>query len=85
MLKYLKNDLYPSVFTFSIETTKQQALKIMRTSTIIDHKTSFGCAMSRTDPWPIINGALIKCRVAIGYGDTFERIILGLIDIIDNI
>ena len=82
--KYLKDGLYPSVFTFGLKTTKNRLLEVLRESPLIEHKTSFGCKMSRTDPWPKQIGDIVMCRVAVGYSDNFEHIMRGLMDVIDK-
>jgi cystathionine beta-lyase/cystathionine gamma-synthase len=61
-------DLYPSIFTVVVKTSKNKALKAMQQSTIIEHKTSFGGFTTRTDPWPVSSNGFVTCRFSIGYG-----------------
>jgi cystathionine beta-lyase/cystathionine gamma-synthase len=67
-VKYFKNNLYPSVFTFYANRDKKEVLKVMKNSQI-DHKTSFGAPHLRTDPYPKSHGNKTLCRIAIGYQD----------------
>lgn len=85
--KLFKNSLYPSVFTFTIKSSKNKVLKAMSTKTPhwIEHKTSFGAAKTRSDPWPKLEDENIICRIAIGHNDDYDRVILGLTEMIDLI
>lgn len=75
----------PSVLTFKVKISKNKILKIFKKCKQIEHKTSFGAKMSRTDPWPYKENDLIVCRLAIGYQDTFDNIIEGLEEIFSKI
>jgi len=77
--------LYPSVFTFKVKASKSKVLKVFKKAYTIEHKTSFGAGMSRTDPWPERDGDLMVCRMAIGFEDNFERITKGIDEIIHNL
>jgi cystathionine beta-lyase/cystathionine gamma-synthase len=77
-----KDGLYPSVFTIKLNCSKSKLLKIVKKSCIM-HKTSFGSKLSRTDPWPTIEDTGVILRVAIGWDDTEENIIDGMMQIID--
>jgi cystathionine beta-lyase/cystathionine gamma-synthase len=87
--KYFKKHeeelLGPSVLTFKVKSSKNKILKAFESSQIIDHKTSFGSKMTRTDPWPYKENEFVVCRLAIGYDDTYERIIQGLDGILNQI
>eukprot|EP00698_Gefionella_okellyi_P005475 TRINITY_DN15007_c0_g1_i1.p1 TRINITY_DN15007_c0_g1~~TRINITY_DN15007_c0_g1_i1.p1 ORF type:complete len:366 (-),score=52.29 TRINITY_DN15007_c0_g1_i1:382-1440(-) len=74
----------PSVFTFRVRTAKKRALAVMANSTEIEHKTSFGAELCRTDPWPKQHQDLTACRVAIGFEDDIEQVVNGLTRMIDQ-
>ena len=83
-LQYFQHGLWPSVFTMVIPVSKETALHAMESSSMIEHKTSFGGRLSRTDPWPHeVNGTTI-CRIAIGYDDTETNVVMGLTDLIET-
>ena len=65
--------LYPSIFTFLLNMSKNRAIKFMKSGQL-DYATSYGAAMSRFDPYPTVNNGVTTCRLSIGYGDTLENI-----------
>jgi cystathionine beta-lyase/cystathionine gamma-synthase len=88
------NQLGPSVLTFMVRAKKNRVMKIFtRHNDIIDFKTSFGSKVSRLDTFPgqyeyhdeneIIEYTV--CRLAVGYGDDYERIIKGLDELINKL
>jgi cystathionine beta-lyase/cystathionine gamma-synthase len=66
---------YPSVLTFVIPIVKDDAIKFMQSIKEIDYKTSFGSPMSRFDPWPKTVAGGTQCRLAIGFNDTYQRLV----------
>lgn len=83
-IKYFNSGLWPSVFTIWVNTSKVNALKIMQESHLIEHKTSFGGKLSRTDPWPHEYNGSTMCRIAIGYDDKEDMITFGINDLVDK-
>ncbi|ARF12460.1 cystathionine beta-lyase/cystathionine gamma-synthase [Klosneuvirus KNV1] len=88
-IKYFKtiNDvnLGPSVLTFMVKTKKNNIIKFFKNNTILDFKTSFGSQLSRIDSYPGTyynnDHPEIKytvLRLALGYNDTYERVVEGL-------
>lgn len=73
--KELFNGIYPSVLTFTIKKSKNEAKELMLNSGI-DFKTSFGSKLSRLDNWPVvIDNTFVCCRLAVGYEDDYDFII----------
>ena len=68
------NGYYPSVFTFILNTKKEQALEKMKVAPI-ELSTSFGAATSRFDSWPIGKKNKSICRFSVGYEDNLENIL----------
>ncbi|KAL0476530.1 metZ [Acrasis kona] len=84
--KYFKQDFIPSTFTFKVKGSRKDVLRILSTCKILEHKTSFGARMSRTDPWPVeTKDGFTIVRLSIGYEDTSERIIEGLNEILKRL
>jgi cystathionine beta-lyase/cystathionine gamma-synthase len=81
--RYFKRGLWPSVFTIYVNTPKDTALKAMRSSKLIEHKTSFGCRLSRTDPWPQTFGQATMCRISIGYEDSPDTISMAINNLVE--
>jgi len=77
--------LGPSVLTFVVKGTKTQVLKVLKNAKIIEHKTSFGCRKTRTDPWPKAIGDSVMVRLAIGFDDDYTRVVKGLDEILSKI
>jgi len=86
--KYFQSNLFPSVFTFAVKGSKTKVLKALKSATSspdsIEHKTSFGSPMTRSDPWPKKVDELVMCRIAIGHADQFDRILKGLDQILQR-
>lgn len=79
--------LGPSVFTMTVKSkSKTAALNVLKQSKSIDHRTSFGGARIRTDPWPTFQDGNITIRVALGYDDSssVEKLLSWLQDIIER-
>jgi cystathionine beta-lyase/cystathionine gamma-synthase len=73
--KYYKNDLCPGVISFIVNLSKEDAIKWMK-SRDITYATSYGGKDTRFCNYPqTIDDTHTKCRLAIGYDDTSERII----------
>ncbi|KAG2383115.1 hypothetical protein C9374_004452 [Naegleria lovaniensis] len=83
--KRSKDNLVPSVFTFKVKGTKSDVLQVLKKATILDHKTSFGAKMSRTDPWPQEESGFTFVRLSVGYEDNYERIVKGLEEILSHL
>ncbi|KAL9651325.1 hypothetical protein ABK040_001277 [Willaertia magna] len=79
------NDYVPSCFTFRVKGTKVDVLKVLTSVKILEHKTSFGAKMSRTDPWPKEEDGFTIVRLAVGYGDNIDRITQGLDEILSKL
>jgi len=78
----------PSVLTFKVKGTKPGVLKILKAAKTIEHKTSFGAKMSRTDPWPSVdpqNQELVIVRLSLGFEDEYSRVVKGLDEILKNV
>ncbi|EFC40661.1 PLP dependent aminotransferase domain-containing protein [Naegleria gruberi] len=75
--------LVPSVFTFKVKGTKSQILDVLTRVKIIEHKTSFGSKLSRTDPWPTEKDGNTLIRLAVGFEDDYDRVVKGLDEILD--
>ena len=76
--------LYPSCFTFNfLGPSMNKFRKVMKTQAALDYITSFGCPMSRVDPFPQRDkiDKSIRVRFAVGYRDNVSRIVSGLNDI----
>jgi cystathionine beta-lyase/cystathionine gamma-synthase len=82
--KYFLDGLGPSVITFCVKGQKAQVLEVLERATILEHKTSFGAKMSRTDPWPKQQGDYTEVRLSIGFEDDYDRIVKGLNEIIEK-
>ncbi|SNW63026.1 Cys/Met metabolism, pyridoxal phosphate-dependent enzyme [Orpheovirus IHUMI-LCC2] len=67
------NTLYPSVVTFIIPLPKDQAIQWM-IDTGIDFETSFGAYNSKFCNYPKEMDGNTRCRLAIGYDDTYDAI-----------
>lgn len=80
------NKCGPSIITFYVPCTKRQYSRIkknMRTLKSISVITSYGSALSRLDPYSKFmtdsNGKkAILFRLALGYDDTYDNVIVGL-------
>jgi O-succinylhomoserine sulfhydrylase len=72
------NGLGPSVITFEVKGNKNQVLGLLEKLSILEHKTSFGAKMSRTDPWPQVRGDFVQVRLSLGFEDNYERVVQGL-------
>jgi cystathionine beta-lyase/cystathionine gamma-synthase len=90
-LKYFRRtsggqQLCPSVMSFTVScASKSQALKTLSKFSSIEHKTSFGAAHSRTDPWPKAADGLVVCRLAVGYADTdIATLSRNFVDLLDR-
>ena len=77
--KQLAAGLWPSVFTIALSASKNAVIKVLPALKQIEHKTSFGSARSRTDPWPSRDekGNTVV-RIAIGYNDSLDVVMKGL-------
>lgn len=84
-VKYFNKSIISSVFTFSVETSRNNIVRILKKCTILDYKTSFGAKMSKIDPFPYKDGNLVVIRLSIGYDDEEDRIIKGIYEILNNI
>ncbi|KAF0984803.1 hypothetical protein FDP41_000702 [Naegleria fowleri] len=80
-----RDHLVPSVFTFKVKGTKSEVLQVLKKATILEHKTSFGAKMSRTDPWPQEESGFTFVRLSVGYEDNYERIVRGLEEILSHL
>lgn len=77
--------LYPSCFTIYVSDISMSKLrKVLSQNSELDFITSFGCPMSRIDPYPqrcaLDEGRkdVIRLRIAVGYRDDCDRVINGL-------
>jgi cystathionine beta-lyase/cystathionine gamma-synthase len=61
--------ILPSVCILVITASKSKAIKMMSKNSKIDYQTSFGCKLSKFDPYPIKIGETVHCRLSIGYDD----------------
>jgi len=64
----------PSVFTFEVPLTKEDALAWMRSSKF-DCTTSFGAHDTRFDQWPKSTKTGTLCRISIGFNSSFDKIV----------
>jgi len=80
-----KNGLYPSVLTFKVKGKKDEVLKVLSAATVVEHKTSFGSKMSRTDPWPKTEDGFTWVRLAVGFEDSYDRVVKGLEEILSHL
>jgi cystathionine beta-lyase/cystathionine gamma-synthase len=70
----------PSVLTFTINKSKEQAIMWMKSNRHIKFKTSFGSEDTKFDPWPkeiskSKTNPTTMCRLAIGFDDNYDSII----------
>jgi cystathionine beta-lyase/cystathionine gamma-synthase len=76
--KHNLDTLYPPILSISFYDF-DKVYEIIKKINILENKTSFGSKYTRIDSW-YDNKC---CRVAIGYDDNIERILLGLNEIIN--
>ncbi len=85
--KYFKN-IGPSVLTFTVNKSKDEVIKWLKTSEYFPYETSFGSKYSKFDPWPQkITNKKTKIRFAVGYEDNYSNIttkFLKMFNITDN-
>jgi cystathionine beta-lyase/cystathionine gamma-synthase len=77
--------LYPSVFSYNTKISKKKLLFVLQNNNILDHMTSFGTKMTRTDLYPIEINGITTGRISIGYNDDLNRIIKGINEIFKKI
>ena len=77
--------LYPAVFSYNIKISKKDLLDVLRTNNTLDHITSFGTKMSRTDLYPTEINGITTGRISIGYDDDINRVIKGINEIFEKI
>lgn len=82
--KYFKTNLFPNVFTFDVRGNKREVLHILSTNKTINHITSFGAEMSRTDPWPKEEKGIVTIRLSVGFNDDSDRVVRGINEILSN-
>ena len=79
--------LYPSCLTFNITGPSMNKFrKVMKAHQVLDYITSFGCPMSRVDPYPRRDATdkSIRVRFAVGYRDSVQRNMEGLHNILEQ-
>jgi cystathionine beta-lyase/cystathionine gamma-synthase len=80
-----KKTIWPSVFTMTLNTSKDNLLDILKKQDKLDFKTSFGSKLSKVDPWPSVFEEYVNCRISIGYEDSYDRIISAIENILIQI
>jgi len=84
--KYFNKNYCPCVFTFKVNMVKEKSLDILKHFLKIEHKTSFGGATTRTDPWPkrLDNNTTSLCRIAIGYSEEYQQVFPKIKELLDK-
>ena len=80
--------LYPSCFTFNLSGPSMTKFrKVMKANSALDYITSFGCPLSRVDPYPQRDKTdnSIRVRFAVGFRDNIRRVLTGLTDIFEQL
>jgi len=85
MKKYFKNDLIPSTFTIGFKICDIKLFEILNKLTILNIETSFGSILSKIDNYVTKINDNSFIRISIGYNDNFERIKLGLEELLKQL
>ena len=84
-IKYFKNNIYVSTFTFGIKIDINILQDIISRLTILQTETSFGTKSTILDNHITIIDDYSFIRISIGYEDKIDRIISGLNELFENI